>query len=182
MRRMKDESIERLEGTMMEGIETVKVFGNRILHSFDNMPDWTKDNEFILQYYRAPDHTMFEAFKSIFYLHNESINIWTHLGGAVLLLALGYYTLYTLHGIAFTGETVTWVVFLLSGLTCLGSSTAYHLFRQTNLTIYKTTVLLDYFGIAFLIFGSFASAMYYIFYCKPEVREIHNQKENNSVS
>eukprot|EP00252_Welwitschia_mirabilis_P026133 TRINITY_DN8417_c0_g1_i3.p1 TRINITY_DN8417_c0_g1~~TRINITY_DN8417_c0_g1_i3.p1 ORF type:complete len:154 (+),score=36.23 TRINITY_DN8417_c0_g1_i3:125-586(+) len=54
---------------------------------FHALPDYLKDNEYILDYYRA-DWPIKQAFLSIFSWHNETLNIWTHLAGFLLFLAL----------------------------------------------------------------------------------------------
>lgn len=58
-------------------------------------PEYLKDNEFILSYYRA-DFSLNQALSSLFRMHNETINIWTHLLGFVLFLVLTVFTAYEL--------------------------------------------------------------------------------------
>ncbi|XP_052198529.1 heptahelical transmembrane protein 1 [Diospyros lotus] len=57
------------------------------LLSFHELPDYMKDNEFILNYYRA-DWPLKEAFFSVFRWHNETLNVWTHLLAFALFLGL----------------------------------------------------------------------------------------------
>lgn len=53
-----------------------KTTRRRQLMSFSELPDYMKDNEFILNYYRA-DWSIRDAFFSVFSFHNESLNVWT---------------------------------------------------------------------------------------------------------
>lgn len=46
------------------------------LVSFQELPEYMKDNEFILNYYRT-DWPLKQAFFSIFRWHNETLNVWT---------------------------------------------------------------------------------------------------------
>lgn len=48
----------------------------------DVLPDWLKDNDFLLHGHRPPMPSFRACFKSIFRIHTETGNIWTHLLGA----------------------------------------------------------------------------------------------------
>lgn len=43
---------------------------------FEDLPEYMKDNEFILNYYRA-DWPLKQALFSLFRWHNETLNVWT---------------------------------------------------------------------------------------------------------
>lgn len=55
------------------------------LFSYEDMPTWLRDNEFILGGYRRPYSTWGECLKSLFKLHNESVNVWSHLFPMIVL-------------------------------------------------------------------------------------------------
>lgn len=46
------------------------------LVSYDELPDYMKDNEYIINYYRA-NWPLKLAFRSLFQWHNETLNVWT---------------------------------------------------------------------------------------------------------
>jgi adiponectin receptor len=46
------------------------------LVSYHELPDYIKENEFILNYYRS-EWPILNAVLSLFSWHNETINIWT---------------------------------------------------------------------------------------------------------
>lgn len=46
------------------------------LVEFHALPDYLRDNDYILKYYRA-DWPIKQTLLSVFTLHNETINIWT---------------------------------------------------------------------------------------------------------
>lgn len=54
--------------------------------------EWLRDNEYILRGYRNNFDSFSKTFKSLFMIHNESINVWTHLLGAFLVIFLIIYT------------------------------------------------------------------------------------------
>uniref|UniRef100_A0A1D1ZIW4 Adiponectin receptor protein 2 n=1 Tax=Anthurium amnicola TaxID=1678845 RepID=A0A1D1ZIW4_9ARAE len=61
------------------------------LVEYHSLPGYLKDNEFILGYYRS-EWPLKQIFLSMFTLHNETLNVWTHLIGFFIFLALTIYT------------------------------------------------------------------------------------------
>ncbi|WOK97846.1 hypothetical protein Cni_G06554 [Canna indica] len=61
------------------------------LVEYHALPSYLKDNEYILRYYRA-EWPVKQTLLSIFSLHNETLNVWTHLIGFFLFLSLTIYT------------------------------------------------------------------------------------------
>lgn len=61
------------------------------LVEYHSLPAYMKDNEFILGHYRA-EWPLKQIFFSIFTLHNETLNVWTHLIGFFLFLILTIYS------------------------------------------------------------------------------------------
>ena len=49
-----------------------------------DIPVWMRDNHYIQTGYRPQSNSYKKSAYSITYLHNESVNIWTHLLGAAL--------------------------------------------------------------------------------------------------
>ncbi|KAH7689735.1 AdipoR/hemolysin-III-related protein [Dioscorea alata] len=61
------------------------------LVEYHSLPSYLKDNEYILRHYRS-EWPLKQIFLSIFSIHNETLNVWTHLVGFFLFLALTIYT------------------------------------------------------------------------------------------
>ena len=100
--------------------------GNSVLVTYDELPAWRQDNHFILTHYRPTSNSFFTSFQSLFQLHNESVNIHSHLSGAWVFLFVAP-SLY-----AFERQLVTWadaiafLFFFSSAVICLGISAMYH--------------------------------------------------------
>ena len=55
----------------------------RLVHH-DALPSYLRDNEFLHKHHRPQLNSVLECFKSIFRIHSETGNIWTHLIGNYL--------------------------------------------------------------------------------------------------
>ncbi|KAF7055085.1 hypothetical protein CFC21_062660 [Triticum aestivum] len=77
-----------LEGSKGGGGVAKRCCGRKCeLVGYDALPAFLQHNEFILHYYRS-EWPLKEALLSAFALHNETINVWTHLIGFFVFLAL----------------------------------------------------------------------------------------------
>ncbi|KAH1082477.1 hypothetical protein J1N35_022238 [Gossypium stocksii] len=61
------------------------------LVEYHSLPGYLRDNEYILGHYRS-EWPMKQVLLSIFTIHNETLNVWTHLIGFFIFLALTIYT------------------------------------------------------------------------------------------
>ncbi|KAF8474478.1 HlyIII-domain-containing protein [Russula ochroleuca] len=142
--------------------------------SFAELPEWMKDNEFILTGYRGELNSWGKCLRSVFgYLHNETVNIHTHLHASILFA----FFLRTFSNSYFKAyEDVSWadhavfVAFLSSASFCLLCSAFYHTVSSHSKQVAARCNALDYSGIIALIIGSFYPCVYYGFYCEPHYK------------
>nr|XP_043621941.1 heptahelical transmembrane protein 2 [Erigeron canadensis] len=60
--------------------------GKRLI-KYEELPEYLKDNEYILDYYRC-EWPLKDVICSVFSWHNETLNIWTHLVGFFIFVSL----------------------------------------------------------------------------------------------
>jgi len=148
---------------------------NKVRHwnllSFKKLPSWMKDNEY-LQFGHRPELNSFkECFKSIFGIHSETGNIWTHLIGfvAFVTVAIIFYVkplCDQCHTDLALREKLIFLFFFLGAILCLGLSSLFHTVCCHSEHISKLFCKLDYVGISLLTVGSFVPWIYYGFYCQ----------------
>jgi len=152
-------------------IEVIRKVKHWNLLSFKKLPGWMKDNEY-LQFGHRPELNSFkECFKSIFGIHSETGNIWTHLIGfvAFVTLAIIFYVkplCDNCHTDIELREKLIFLFFFLGAILCLGLSSLFHTVCCHSEHISKLFCKLDYVGISLLTVGSFVPWIYYGFYCQ----------------
>ncbi|CAH8549312.1 unnamed protein product [Schistosoma bovis] len=138
--------------------------GWRVVHHH-SLPHWLKDNDFILRGHRPQLPSFRECFRSIFRLHTETGNIWTHLIGFVCFLIL------SISFLVHPGLNIHWQekmvvqVFFTSAILALGFSWLFHTVYCHSERVGKLFNKLDYVGISLLVIGSFIPWIHYSFYC-----------------
>ena len=65
---------------------------NLRIGTYQEAPEFIQDNEYIKSGYILNCSTFKKTFKSLFICHNETINIWSHLLGALFFFSLIFYT------------------------------------------------------------------------------------------
>lgn len=155
----------------------VAVAAEPLLLTFEAIPTWFQANNYILTGYRRPQYSWSGCINSIFgYLHNETVNIHTHLFGALGLL----YLLLNVGATQASYTTLTWhdpvgfSLFLLAGVFCLGASALYHTANCHSPNVSKRCHALDYSGIIVLTVGSFYPGLHYGFFCDHHLKAIYS--------
>ncbi|XP_011202649.1 adiponectin receptor protein [Bactrocera dorsalis] len=144
-----------------------------IVCHYKNLPKWLQDNDFLHRGHRPPLPSFSACFKSIFRVHTETGNIWTHLLGCVAFIGVALYFLSRPSVEIQIQEKIIFGAFFAGAIICLGFSFAFHTLSCHSVEIGRLFSKLDYCGIALLIMGSFVPWLYYGFYCHYQPKVIY---------
>lgn len=145
------------------------------LLTINELPEVHRDNPYIIRGYRFYGKYS-DCAKSVVTLHNETCNIWTHLGGFFVMLFLAFFHY---------PKTVSWeqssfmdnmcmVVFLVAAMKCLVCSSIWHTFNSICWIEHKKKfACVDYTGITVLICASILTTEYTAFYCNPAMQTLY---------
>lgn len=146
------------------------------LLNFEDLPEWFQDNPSIRSAYRPISYSSWLSLKSLGYLHNESLNIYTHLVPAV---ASSIAQLFLQHMItknfpeASLRDRFVFSINLFAITVTMALSTLYHTLINHSQYISCLWLRVDYIGILTLILGSFFSGVFVGFYCEPFLQRVY---------
>lgn len=132
------------------------------LRTYCEIPSWLRNNHHIHTGYRC-QISLPDCWLSLFSLHNETVNIWTHLLGFLFVLGLALHTLYAHWEDHFLSDQLVFLVYYVTALGCLASSTLYHLFHCHSPRACYNWSLVDYSAIGALVVGSCYPLLFYAF-------------------
>ncbi|KAF1348779.1 hemolysin-III related-domain-containing protein [Delphinella strobiligena] len=146
---------------------------NALTVLWNEIPSWQQDNRYITSGYRPPTNSYTKSAASLGYLHNETVNIYTHLMGALASVAgclWFYHLLRPRYDYASAEDVVMFCCFFAGAASCLGMSATYHTISNHSQSVNRIGNQLDYVGIVCLIWGSFIPSIFYGFYTDPNLR------------
>ena len=140
---------------------------------YEELDEWCKDNTYITKYYRHTNKDWSYYLKSLFKWHNETMNIWTHLLGFLSILCSNIYINLNYDVSKYISQTICFNIFTCCMMICYFFSSIMHLLYPKSEKICKHTQFLDYVGINILIASTFATFVYYAFYCDKTIQIIY---------
>ncbi|KAI8892311.1 hemolysin-III related-domain-containing protein [Globomyces pollinis-pini] len=130
------------------------------------MPDWYHPHPYIQSGYRRITNSFRGCFLSLFYIHNELGNIYSHLVGVFLYCFLFPTVSYWLPYPNTTPfEYLLFYLFCFGSLTCFLTSTLFHLCGCHSKSVFIICSKADFTGIIFGQVGGLIPTIYYAFYC-----------------
>lgn len=152
--------------------------GRPALQSLDEMPEWFRReaNQWVLHGYRPISGSVHASLRSWSYIHNESVNIFSHLIPAIVFL-YGEFSLQQYLTSRYSGVTgpdfIAFSIYMLSAVTCLSMSAQYHTLLNHSQHVEHLCLRMDMLGVAINILGDLVLGTYLIFWCEPLPRNIH---------
>lgn len=164
------------------------------LITYEDLPVPWRVNPHITRGYRF-SATKMDCLASMFQLSNETINIWSHGLGLLLVIALGFFSQFVVpyflpnspfSPLSNTSSPKFWTnafpassptdyfflfTFLFAAAKCMVCSTLWHTMSSiADQTVMERFACVDYTGISLLIAASIVSVEYAAFYCEPVSR------------
>ncbi|OTA89842.1 hypothetical protein M434DRAFT_47270, partial [Hypoxylon sp. CO27-5] len=113
--------------------------------------------------------SLWSCLESWQYIHNETVNIFSHIIGALVFLALPMYVFRTEVPPRYKFATMTDILvcstYFLGVGVCFTFSTLFHTFMCHSETVYSLGIKLDYQGILLLIWGANVPLIYHSMPC-----------------
>ncbi|XP_038060273.1 progestin and adipoQ receptor family member 3-like [Patiria miniata] len=143
-------------------------------HHFSEIPHYLQGNPFIQRGYLS-QLSYKKCIKSTFLWSNETVNVWSHLIGFLIFLALTIYdNLVTIPNFNGTlSDHLIYTVFLTCFQVCMLCSAGFHLFRVHSEEVSKRWFSLDLAGVSVGMLGCYFPSVYYGFFCYPYWKNVH---------
>lgn len=171
-----DESLEvarRAKETLKENIDhAIKRAREHGLIGYEDLPHPWRVNPYITKGYRFSESKV-DCMRSIFNFSNETVNIWTHMVGLVIVLAIAFH--FYPSSVNFSQSSRTDIVFaamfFFAACKCLVCSVMWHTMSSiAEQGLMERFACVDYTGISLLIAASIMTTEYTAFYCEPVSR------------
>lgn len=175
-REVMDESVERAREALQKSIErAIQLANEKRLIQYSDLPYPWRVNPHILQGYRFTTSKI-ECVTSAFTFSNELFNIWSHLIGLLIVLAVAFYFYPSNPNFSLSTKTDIAIaaIFFIAACKCLVCSTLWHTMNSiASQPLMERFACVDYTGISLLVAASIVTTEYTAFYCEPTSRWIY---------
>ena len=174
-----DEGLEkarRAKGSLKASVEhAIQRAKEHRLITYEDLPHPWRVNPYITRGYRFSDNKL-DCVKSAFNFSNETVNIWSHAIGLLIVLAIAFYFYPTSVNFSQSSKTDIFfaAAFFFAACKCLVCSCMWHTMSSiSEQTVMERFACVDYTGISLLIAASIMTTEYTAFYCEPVSRWIY---------
>ncbi|KAL2041640.1 hypothetical protein N7G274_005424 [Stereocaulon virgatum] len=144
--------------------------------SWENIPSWMQSDPYIRRGYRRQLNSFSACLRSIFHLHNESVNIWSHLLPTLFYLSVLLATDYSIlhNGIDIsTADNAVIQTYVFGSITCLIFSAWFHIVAAHSEQVAMRFLKLDYLGILLNVAACATTFIYAGLYGKPNLQAFY---------
>ncbi|XP_028406100.1 progestin and adipoQ receptor family member 4-like [Dendronephthya gigantea] len=154
--------------TPIEPDKGCKCHSSNGLHHFNCLPDHLRFNQYVHTGYRV-DLSTWGCLKSLFYLHNESFNVYSHGLAMIALIILSQYVFGKTSHLRF--DPILYSIHYITSTACMLFSSIYHLMlcHNSGKPAYDSLIKLDYFGIWLVTGLSCLTFLKATLFCFPQV-------------
>ena len=188
--RMAGEGVQKAKDVVDEGLEKARRARESLkesidiaiqrareqrLISYDDLPQPWRVNPYITRGYRFSENKI-DCVKSAFNFSNESVNIWSHAIGLVIVLAIAFYFYPASANFSQSSKADVFfaAAFFFAACKCLVCSCMWHTMSSiSEQNLMERFACVDYTGISLLIAASIMTTEYTAFYCDPVSRCIY---------
>ncbi|KAI1135562.1 hemolysin-III channel protein-like protein Izh2 [Hypoxylon sp. FL0543] len=140
------------------------------LLEWEDLPAWKqRGSEHLRTGYRPECPSLWSCVQSWTYIHNETVNIFSHVIGVLVFLAVPLHLFNTevppRYGMATTADLLVCSTYFLGVGICFTFSTIFHTFMCHSDAVYSLGIRLDYQGILLLMWGANVPLIYYSMPC-----------------
>ncbi|OTB00155.1 hypothetical protein M426DRAFT_15710 [Hypoxylon sp. CI-4A] len=140
------------------------------LQEWKDLPPWRQlGSEHLQTGYRPNCDSLTSCLRSLSYVHNETVNIFSHLIGAALFLLLPIYVFKTdfppRWRVATTADIVVCSIYFLSVGICFVFSALFHTFMCHSEPLYSLLLKVDVHGVLLLMWGANFPLIHYSLPC-----------------
>ena len=146
---------------------------NDNLLTYDQLPDWYKDNCYIKKYYRPVYKSYKKCINSLFQIHNETVNIWSHLLPGSLILSYFLYWIFIKERSEYLIDNFIMCNFYITIVYLYSGSVTFHIFLCHSEKVFNQYACIDYSGIIALMIGGFMTVVYFLFLCRPVLQLVY---------
>ena len=142
---------------------------------YEDLPVPWRGNPHILKGYRFNETTV-DCIRSVFKPSNETVNIWSHAIGLLVVLSIAFYFYPTggVYDLSTKWDVLIAACFFAAACKCLICSTMWHTMNSiADKCLYDRFACVDYSGIALLVAASILSTEWTAFYCEPVSRAVY---------
>mmetsp|Transcript_10191 Transcript_10191/g.17499 ORF Transcript_10191/g.17499 Transcript_10191/m.17499 type:complete len:340 (+) Transcript_10191:221-1240(+) len=125
--------------------------------------------------YRLHNLPMIKYIESMFTVHNETANVWTHMLSALVFFGMSIWLFthyFHVNPIPMVHRTLISLYAFCAGVT-FGVSSIYHLFRDQSLQWYNTLRAIDFQSILLLITASYLPAISMAYHFTPTLQQVY---------